>query len=121
MTWLRRYRIRHYSGNSLWLLPVLGVLAAMAVVRLLHWIDQAAGWKDVYAPVATRGVPPFKYRHPTVVPFAYAVEVCKNLPKRPRPVRKALGIENAPAARLLPDAARIHAERCGTVRQHLFP
>ncbi len=46
MTWLRRYRIRHYSGNSLWLLPVLGVLAAMAVVRLLHWIDQAAGWKS---------------------------------------------------------------------------
>jgi uncharacterized membrane protein len=46
MTWLWRYRIRHYSGNSLWLLPVLGVLAAMAVVRLLHWIDQAAGWKS---------------------------------------------------------------------------
>ncbi len=46
MTWLQRYRIRHYSGNSLWLLPVLGVLAAMAVVRLLHWIDQAAGWKS---------------------------------------------------------------------------
>jgi uncharacterized membrane protein len=46
MTWLQRYRIRHYSGNSLWLLPVLGVLAAMAVVLLLHWIDQAAGWKS---------------------------------------------------------------------------
>jgi len=46
MTWLQRYRIRHYSRNSLWVLPVLSVFAAMAAIRLLHGIEQAAGWRS---------------------------------------------------------------------------
>jgi uncharacterized membrane protein len=46
MNWLKRYHLRHYSWNSLWVLPVLSVLAAMAVVRLIHWVEQAAGWKS---------------------------------------------------------------------------
>jgi uncharacterized membrane protein len=45
MTWLLRYRVRHYVGNSIWILPVLGMVAALAAVRLLHWIDQDRGWE----------------------------------------------------------------------------
>jgi uncharacterized membrane protein len=44
MTWLQRYRVRHYFGNSIWIFPVLSTLAAIGAVRLLHWIEQEMGW-----------------------------------------------------------------------------
>jgi uncharacterized membrane protein len=44
MTWLQRYRIRHYVRNSIWVLPVLSMLAAIGSVRLLHWIEKEMGW-----------------------------------------------------------------------------
>src|SRR6516162_7349272 len=44
MTWLQRYRIRHYISNSVWILPVLSAVAAIAGVRLLHWIEQDMDW-----------------------------------------------------------------------------
>jgi uncharacterized membrane protein len=44
MTWLQRYRIRHYVGNSVWILPVLSALAAVVTVRLLHGIEKEMGW-----------------------------------------------------------------------------
>jgi uncharacterized membrane protein len=40
VTWLQHYRVRHYIGNTLWILPLFGMLAALAAVRLLHWIEQ---------------------------------------------------------------------------------
>src|SRR5262249_16926638 len=43
MTWLQRYRVRHYVGNSVWILPVLSALVAIGTVRLLHWIEQQMG------------------------------------------------------------------------------
>jgi uncharacterized membrane protein len=39
VTWLQRYRVRHYVKNSIWILPVLSTLVAVAAVRLLHWIE----------------------------------------------------------------------------------
>src|SRR5262245_39128646 len=44
MTWLQRYRVRHYVANSIWILPVLSTLAAVAAVRWLHGIEQELGW-----------------------------------------------------------------------------
>jgi uncharacterized membrane protein len=44
MTWLQRYRIRHYVQNSIWILPVLSTVAAIISVRLLHWIEKDMGW-----------------------------------------------------------------------------
>src|SRR4051812_2967829 len=44
MTWLQRYRVRYYVGNSLWILPVLSTLAAIGAVRLLHEIERDMGW-----------------------------------------------------------------------------
>ena len=50
MTWLQRYRIRHYFANSIWILPLLSMAAAMGSVRFLHWIEQAMGWESALNP-----------------------------------------------------------------------
>jgi uncharacterized membrane protein len=44
MTWLQRYRIRHYFGNSIWIMPVLAALASVAAVHVLHEIEKEMGW-----------------------------------------------------------------------------
>lgn len=45
MTWLLRYRLRHYIANSIWVFPLLSIAAALAAVRLSYWIDQQADWR----------------------------------------------------------------------------
>jgi uncharacterized membrane protein len=54
MNWLQRYRIRHYFRNSIVVLPVLGMVAALVTVRLLHSIDKQLGWESSLAPEAAR-------------------------------------------------------------------
>jgi uncharacterized membrane protein len=54
MTWLQRYRVRHYLSNSLWVLPALGMLAGVEVVRLLNWTDEVAGWHSSLDPDTAR-------------------------------------------------------------------
>jgi uncharacterized membrane protein len=44
MTWLQRYRIRHYLANSIWVWPVIAMIAGVEVVRLLELIEELAGW-----------------------------------------------------------------------------
>jgi uncharacterized membrane protein len=44
MTWLQRYRVRHYIANSAWLSPVFSAVLAIASVRLLHGIERELGW-----------------------------------------------------------------------------
>ena len=56
MTWLQRYRIRHYVRNSIWLLPVAAMVVALVGVRLLHWIDGTLGWDSGLDPDTTRTV-----------------------------------------------------------------
>ncbi len=56
MTWLRRYRIRHYVENSLWILPLVGIVAALVSARFLHWIDVALGWESDFDPDTARAV-----------------------------------------------------------------
>jgi uncharacterized membrane protein len=46
MTWLLRYRVRHYFRNSLWIWPVLSMAAALLAVQLLHRIEEAMGWES---------------------------------------------------------------------------
>jgi len=50
MTWLKRYRIWHYFANSIWILPLLSMAAAMGAVRFFHWIEQAMGWESALNP-----------------------------------------------------------------------
>ncbi len=45
MTWLQRYRIRNYFRNAIWILPFLGMPAALVLARLLHGFDEAMGWR----------------------------------------------------------------------------
>lgn len=50
MTWLQRYRVRHYLANSLWIVPLFGMFVAIIVVQLLHGIEEAWGWKSTLSP-----------------------------------------------------------------------
>src|SRR5512137_919820 len=50
MTWLQRYRLSQYFGRSLWILPAIGMVAALVAIRLLHAIETTAGWKLEFDP-----------------------------------------------------------------------
>jgi uncharacterized membrane protein len=54
MTWLQRYRLRHFITNSLWLLPSISMVAALIAVRLLHWLDSTLGLESNADPEAIR-------------------------------------------------------------------
>jgi len=56
MTWLQRYRVRHYITNSVWILPSLGILAALMFARTLHWIEEGNGWHSALDPETARAV-----------------------------------------------------------------
>jgi hypothetical protein len=55
MTWLRRYRLRHYVSNSIWIFPLLGMIAALIAIRACHGIDTALGWEIPFDPETVRG------------------------------------------------------------------
>jgi uncharacterized membrane protein len=50
MTWLQRYRIRHYIAEAIWILPLLGMMVAIVTGRLLHRIEVAVGWASSVPP-----------------------------------------------------------------------
>ncbi|MCX6878911.1 MAG: DUF2254 domain-containing protein [Verrucomicrobia bacterium] len=52
MSWIQRYKLRNYTRNSIWLLPVLGMLAALVLVRFLDWIEARVGWQSDFEPSA---------------------------------------------------------------------
>ena len=52
MTWLQSYKVRHYVRNSVWVLPVAGMVVAIVSVLGLHWVEQRAGWKASIDPAA---------------------------------------------------------------------
>ncbi len=45
MSWLDRHRLKLYVRNSIWIFPVVSILAALVAVSLLNGIDRALGWK----------------------------------------------------------------------------
>ncbi len=44
MTWLQRYRLRHYLRNSIWVYPVLALFAGLLLARLLIRWETDLGW-----------------------------------------------------------------------------
>jgi uncharacterized membrane protein len=52
MSWIQRYTLRNYIRNSVWLPPVIGMVAALAAANCLHWIEERAGWKSALDPAA---------------------------------------------------------------------
>ena len=56
MSWIQRYRLRHYLRNSVWVLPVFGIVTGLVSVRGLSWIEVGAGWKFDFDPDAARAL-----------------------------------------------------------------
>ena len=56
MSWLTRYRIRHYVSNSFWILPLASMVVALLVARLLHGLEEFAGWGSKINPDTARAV-----------------------------------------------------------------
>ena len=54
MTWIQRYRIKHYLQNSIVVLPVLGVLAGILVTWLINSIETRMGWRSSHSPDTAR-------------------------------------------------------------------
>jgi uncharacterized membrane protein len=45
MTWLQRYRLRHFLRYSFWLVPLVWMLAALVALPLVRWLDIETGWR----------------------------------------------------------------------------
>ena len=43
MTWLQRHQVRHYFRNSIWIVPVLSIVLAIAAVPWLHDLEEKWG------------------------------------------------------------------------------
>lgn len=56
MSWLQRYRIRHYVRNAIWIYPVATMALAIISVRYLHWLDNWMGWQSDLNPENARTV-----------------------------------------------------------------
>jgi uncharacterized membrane protein len=56
MTWLQRYRVRHYVANSIWIWPLLSMVVALGAVCFLHWTDERLGWESPLHPETARAV-----------------------------------------------------------------
>ncbi len=52
MNWFQRHQVRQYVRNSIWVLPLLGMAAALILVRVLYWIDDTMGWRSSFDPDA---------------------------------------------------------------------
>jgi uncharacterized membrane protein len=56
MTWLQHYRLRHYLRNAIWIYPVIAMVTAVAVVRLLHGLETRMDWQADLDPDTMRTV-----------------------------------------------------------------
>src|SRR5262245_49840799 len=56
MTWLQRYQFRHYVRNSIWIFPLVALVTALELVRVLHWFEQEIGWSSNFHPDTWRAV-----------------------------------------------------------------
>ena len=56
MKWLQAYRVRHVLRNSIWIAPALGMVAALASIRVLICIDQVLQWQSDFEPESARAL-----------------------------------------------------------------
>jgi uncharacterized membrane protein len=56
MTWVRRYRLRHYLIHSVWVGPCVGIALALLIARLASFTDRWLGWRIDLGPDAARAV-----------------------------------------------------------------
>jgi uncharacterized membrane protein len=57
MTWLQRYHLRGFIKSSLWLYPVVGLLAALMVAPVIRWLDRITLWSWLnFSPDGARAI-----------------------------------------------------------------
>jgi uncharacterized membrane protein len=56
MSWIRRYRLRLYFNNSIWILPAVGMIAGLISVEALSRLERALGWQMNFSPETARAV-----------------------------------------------------------------
>jgi uncharacterized membrane protein len=56
MTWLQRYRVRHYVANSIWVFPLLSIPCAVGAARGLLWVEASMGWASGLRPDTAQAV-----------------------------------------------------------------
>ena len=56
MSWLQRYRVKSLVRSSVWLPPVLGIVAALLLHQVIRRVDLSLGWKAVLGPEGARAV-----------------------------------------------------------------
>jgi uncharacterized membrane protein len=57
MTWLQRYRLRHFLQFSFWFVPMGAIVAALFAVRAVRWLDDQTGWSwFAFTEAGARGV-----------------------------------------------------------------
>ena len=56
MSWLTRHRLKLYTRNSIWILPVLSIFAGLLMVSVINRIDLALGWQLSLKPDTARTV-----------------------------------------------------------------
>jgi uncharacterized membrane protein len=56
MTWRRRYRVRSYFRNSLWILPATSIVLALISVALVTRYEQAVGSRASVSPETARAI-----------------------------------------------------------------
>lgn len=56
MSWLRRYHLRLYFDNSIWIFPVVSIVLGLVVVALLSRVERSMGWEMKMGPDTGRTV-----------------------------------------------------------------
>jgi len=56
MSWLQRYHVRLYLRNSIWILPAISIVLAIASVVLITRIDRSFGWRMNIQPETARTI-----------------------------------------------------------------
>jgi flagellar motor component MotA len=56
MKWLQAYRFRHFLRTSLWVVPALGMVAALVSIRVLVSIDQVFMGQSELDPESARAL-----------------------------------------------------------------
>src|SRR5215813_8839864 len=56
MSWLQRYHVRLYLRNSIWILPAISIVVALASVALITRLDRSLGWEMNIHPDTARTI-----------------------------------------------------------------
>jgi uncharacterized membrane protein len=56
MSWLNRYRTRHFIDHSISLFPILAIVVGVLTARFLTRLDSAMGWKLEFQPDVARAL-----------------------------------------------------------------